>query len=162
MGKVWLWSVHESASIGCGDQREQRQYEVRDHVVEVEERDAYALRDTIEVDSRFGRFQVPVQIYRAATEAEINAHAAKHPKVAKRRKAEAKAAHRQRQAILEAQLASLQEERDNLKASLGDDEEDSGDESGDNEEESGDSQPPEDKNTVGGAVKKTGRKKVAV
>lgn len=124
--KVWLYCVYKTAGIGCGDNRNQTEYTVEDHLVHVEARHAYGtvgaydgLLDHIEMDTRFnGRFQMPRAVYREAEPHEIEAFINARPALAEARHKEQVAEAQARRAEVEAQLAAIQAERDRLTAIL--------------------------------------------
>ena len=85
MGKIWLRCLHNSASIACGPNEKPRHYEVVNHMVEVDERDARDLVNQEGRQSRFGgRYVVPTEIYWGASQAEIDAHISNTPELAER------------------------------------------------------------------------------
>lgn len=116
---MWLHSKYEKHNIACGQHGDERSYWVEDHMVEVSDDDGYLLLDHVETESRLrGRIQQLVEVYRLATEAEINAFLVNHPEKAAERAAAFQAQYDIKMADLDRQAQALEDQRKAMQAAM--------------------------------------------
>lgn len=116
---MWLYSKYEKHNIACGQNGNERSYWVDNHMVEVSDEDAYLLLDHVETESRLrGRIQQLVEVYRVATDAEINSFLANHPEQAQARAEKFQTEYDRKMAELDRQAQALEDQRKAMQAAM--------------------------------------------